>query len=376
MRVEADTLAVRRWLAAAASPTAVLVACREHEHLDIWRSSRPGLPQVVYRLDRCLADVPPAALLEILAAGAVSVSGLLDGCANPSAARQVLARAGRIAAAVAVDHPVLVLTDPPGPSPAPPGVPDRHRRFTRRPVPLPLVEVLDARAMPVSRRGLVALVGAPGHVPAHPGLRLYAVVRKLLGGAPVPSELEDIPTGAAQLEAALCCGSGVCVRTCPTEALTLKVTDLVPVGVPRSSADPAALPPEPPGVGAAAFSNDALQQFVLSIDPARCIDCGQCVEQCPESAMSRSGTLRWAQALSGMHTTLRVGMVRRCSRCGVPYRTAGSLCSVCAFRTSDPFGSQLPPGFTRQARSSGPDAPGSLLADPELAQLPQSVVRR
>lgn len=350
MRVEADTLPVRRWLAAASAPTAVLVACREHDHLDAWRVATPGKPQVVYRLDGCLAGVPPAALLEILASGAVSVGGLLDGCANASTARQVLARAGRIAAAVAVDRPVRALTGPPQLDPPPPARSARHRGLRRRAAPVEVLEVLDARAMPVSRRGLVGLGGTVGHLDAHPGLRLYAVVRELLGGAPVPSELADIPTGAAHLEAAQCCGSGVCVRTCPTQALTLKVTDLTEVGESRSAQDPDALRHEPQVVGAAAFSNDALQQFVLSVDPALCIDCGQCVEQCPESAMTRVGTLPWAQALNGMSTTLRVGMVRRCSRCGAPYRTPGSLCAVCAFRTSDPFGSQLPPGFTRQTR--------------------------
>jgi ferredoxin len=351
MRVEADTLALRRWLGAATVPTAVLVACREHEQLDPWRSASRGEPQVVYRLEGCLADLPPAALLEILAGGAVSVSGLLDGCANPSAARNVLARASRITAAVAADHPIHALTDPPQADPTGRGVTDHHRRFGRRSAPPAVSEVLDAGAMPLGRRALVGLGLALGELDAHPGLRLYAVVRELLGGAPVPSGLDNIPTGAAQLEAARCCGSGVCVLSCPTQALTLKVTDVTEGGVSPSVPDLAGPQREPQVVGAAAFSNDGLQQFVLSVDPALCIDCGQCVELCPESAMSRVGHLPWAQALNGMQTTLRVGMVRRCSRCGMPNRSPGPLCGVCAFRTSEPFGSKLPPGFRREARA-------------------------
>jgi ferredoxin len=352
MTAEVDTLLLRRWLAAATVPNAVLVACREHEHLDAWRAPGPRAPQVLYRLGGCLADLPPAALLEILAGGAVSVTGLLDGCANPSAARNVLAYAGRIAAAVTVDQSVHALTNPPQATPEPGDLPDRRgrsRRRTRPPTTARELEVLDARAMPVSRRALVGLGGALGNVHAHPGLRLYAVVRELLAGAPLPSELEDIATGAARLEAAECCGNGVCVRTCPSQALTLTITDLTQAGVSTSAEDSAVHELESP-VGAAAFSNDGLQQFVLTVDPALCIDCGQCVEQCPESAMSRVGPLPWAQALNGMATTLRVGMVRRCSRCGMPNRTPGPLCGVCAFRTSDPFGSQLPPGFVRQTR--------------------------
>jgi ferredoxin len=349
MRAEVDTLLLRRWLSTATVPTAVLVACREHERLDVWRAPTPGPRQIVYRLDGCLADLPPAALLEILAAGAVSVAGLLDGCADPTAARAVLARAGRIAAAVAADQPVNALTDPPPTNPELPGHPDQHRHLGRRPVPVPLLEVLDARAMPVGRRALVGLGGELGQLEAHPGLRLYAVVRELLGGAPVPSGLADIATGAAQLEAARCCGSGVCVRTCPTQALTLAVTDLID-GAASSLQDGAGLPSASQVVGGAAFSDDGLQQFVLTVDPALCIDCGQCVEMCPEAAMSRVGPLPWGQALRGLPTTLRVGMVRRCSRCGMPNRTPGPLCGVCSFRTADPFGSLLPPGFTRQTR--------------------------
>jgi ferredoxin len=330
MTVPADTRPLRRWLAAAAARTGVLVACREHEHIDAWRVPSDGTPQIIYRLDGCVADVPPAAFLEILAGGALGVTALLDGCADPAAARRVVTRASRLAALVAVGQPVKILTAPPLAEPAL-AEPGRVSRFRRGRPPLER-EVLDARAMPVSRRALVGLDGALGDLDAHPGQRLFSVVRELLGGAPVPSELDDLPTGAGQLEAAQCCGSAVCVRTCPTQALRLTVTDLA-------------------AVDGASSANDALQQFALTFDPAQCIDCGQCVELCPESAMSRVGPLPWSQALNGMPMTLRVAMVRRCTRCGMPNDAAGSLCAVCAFRTSDPFGSALPPGFVRKSRT-------------------------
>ena len=219
-----DTRPLRRWLTAATAPTAVLVACREHEHLDAWRVPTSGPARIVFWLTGCLADAPPAAFLEILAGGAVSVTGLLDGCAKPAGARRVLARAGRIAAAVAANQPIAARTEPPQAQPAQSDRESR-RRFRRRPTPVQ-VDVLDARAMPVGRRALVGFDGAVGELDAHPGLRLLAVVRELLGGAPVPSGLDDVPTGAAVLAAGKCCGNGVCVRTCPTDALTLTVTDL------------------------------------------------------------------------------------------------------------------------------------------------------
>ncbi len=347
MRVAADTLALRRWLGAAPEPTAVLVACREHENLDAWRTACDDEPQVVYRLEGCLADAPPAAILEVLAGGAVGVSGLLDGCADPPAARRVLIRAAKIAAAVGVVRPVLALGAPPLGDRAT-GAGHEHRRWRRRAATAPLLAVLDACAMPVSRRALVGLEGALGDLEEHPGIRLYSVVRELLAGAAVPAALAGIATGAAQLEAAQCCGNGVCVLACPTQALTLTVTDLAHHRRSTSAPDPAE---QSAVVGAAAFSNDRLQQFALSVDPALCIDCGKCVELCPEGALSRVRPLPWAQALNGMSATLRVGVVRRCSRCGMPNQIPGSLCGVCAFRMSEPFGSELPLGFSRKVRS-------------------------
>jgi len=343
-----DTRPLRRWLTATTVPTAVLLACREHEHLEAWRVPSPGQASVVFWLAGCLADAPPAALLEILAGGAASVTGLLDGCAKPAGARRVLARAGRIAAAVAVNQPILARTEPPQADVAGSNH-DRPRRFRRRLPPSP-VHVLDARAMPVGRRGLLGLDAALGELEKHPGQRLFAVVRELLGGAPVPSGLNDVPTGAAALGAESCRGSGVCVRACPTQALTLAITDLATTGRPAPVPNPTGVAVEPLVVGAPTFSNDGLLQFGLSVDPALCVDCGQCVDLCPESAMVRVGPLPWDQALKGLRTTLRVGIVEHCSRCGMPSTGAGSLCAVCAFRKSEPFGSELPPGFVRKAR--------------------------
>ena len=208
--------------------------------------------------------------------------------------------------------------------------------------------LLDALAMPVARRALVA--GPPHPVEtedAPPGPRLFAVVRELLGDAPVPDELDAVPTGAAQLSAPDCGGSGVCVRVCPTEALTLRVTELASTGRQAGAAQP---------VGSQAFhASDVEQpnhmdQLVLSVDPALCIDCGQCVQLCPEQAMSRRGSLGWAEALSGAEQTLRVALSKRCNRCGAVHRGRGSRCRACEFRATQPFSSRLPPGFTRLGR--------------------------
>ena len=203
--------------------------------------------------------------------------------------------------------------------------------------------------MPVGRRALVGFDSAVGELDAHPGLRLLAVVRELLGGAPVPSGLDDVPTGAAVLAAGKCCGNGVCVRTCPTDALTLTVTDLSTRSSSAMVPNPTFHSLEPPVAGAATFSDAGLSQFALSIDPALCIDCGQCVELCPESAMARVGALPWEQALKGLRTTLESGLSSTAPVVGCRPRRPAAVCRV-SFRTSEPFGSELPPGFVRKAR--------------------------
>ena len=338
MRVEMDTRPLRRWLTAATAPTAVLVACREHEHLDAWRVPNPGPARVVFRLTGCLADAPPAAFLEILAGGAVSVTGLLDGCAKPAGARRVLARAGRIAAAVAANQPdPLPARKPPQ---APPAQSDRESPppLSRRPTP-----VQGGRTRcpghAVGRRALVGFDGAVGELDAHPGLRLLAVVRELLGGAPVPSGLDDVPTGAAVLAAGKCCGNGVCVRTCPTDALTLTVTDLSTRSSSAMLPNPTFHSLEPPVAGAATFSDAGLSQFALSIDPSPVHRLRPVCRAVPRVGDGAGRPAAVGAGPEGPATTLRVGIVEHCSRCGMPSAAAGSLCAVCAFRTSEPFGS-------------------------------------
>lgn len=304
----------------------------------------------MYRLDGCLADLPPAAILEMLAGGAATVAGLPSQCPNASAAQQVLSDAARFAAALCPTRPVLSLLDPRETAPEPPNPDHRKRKWARRvhPAPVSSAPVLDARSMPISRRTLMA---AGGQLPApdpHPGVRLASVVRRLLGDAPVPAEMADVATGVAELEAPGCSGVGVCVRVCPTDALTLDVVDLATAAAPSP------------------------QQFALNMDPERCIDCGLCVQLCPETAVTRVGPLSWAQTLDRKPRNLKTGLLRRCPHCGTPHGGPGSWCEICTFRANNPFGSQLPPGFTRASTPRSQDsgsareaAPGPFPFDPD-----------
>ncbi len=340
-----DTRPLRRWLAAA--DTTVLLACREHPDPQAWCApeARPGAegPSVVHLLPGCLGTLPPAAVLEVLAGGAAGVVGLLDGCAAPEEARRVLDEARRVAVALGLDHQVTEQGAAPGAEPSPPARRGLVRPASRRRA----APLLDAEHMPVARRTLFAAPGSTeaAALPApepHPDLRMRAVVRELAGEA-VPATFGDLPSGAAVLAAPGCGGTGSCVQACPVQALTLTLTGLS--GPAATSAGDGS-----PTVPGAARTSGGVEQFVLGVDPARCIDCGVCVEVCPEGAMSRVGELSWAQTLAAAPTVLRAGLVRRCTRCGSAHRGEGELCTVCARRAREPFGSRLPPGFRRPGR--------------------------
>ncbi|MEO5743074.1 MAG: 4Fe-4S dicluster domain-containing protein [Terracoccus sp.] len=352
MTTPVDVLPLLRWLASkapSARPAHVLVACREYPDLGPWLAPGEDDGRAVFVLTGCLADVPPAALLEVLAAGA-RVTALVDGCRSPSAAAEVVTRADEVATAIGRPDQMATATVTPA---QPEHEPARSRRFRRgattggeSPVP-----VLDALAMPVTRRLLVTAAGRTAEAPHTrsgdaPHDRLFAVVGELLGDDPPPPGLLSVPTGAADLAAPACGGSGVCVRVCPTDALTLRVTELGESGALGDERPVGTQPYQTPREHRPAL----VDEFVLAVDPARCIDCGECVRQCPEQAMQRVGPLPWLPALAGAERPVRVALSKRCSRCGASFRGSGARCSACTFRAASPFTSRLPPGFTRSQR--------------------------
>ncbi len=342
-----DTRLLRRWLATE-DRAVVLLACREHPDPHAWCAPdarrRAEGTSVVYLLPGCLGHLPPAAVLEIVAAGAREVVGLLDGCAAPDDARRVLDEAATIALALDLDQQVIAQSASPGSadSSLPPPRRGLQRASRRRATPL-----LDAEHMPVARRTLFAVPG-PGDATgsagpeAHPDLRMRAVLRELLGAQPVPAALGDLLVGAGVLAAPACGGTGTCVQVCPVQALSLAVTDLT-TPTARSAGGDNEVRPVP---GGARRSAD-MEQFVLSVDASRCIDCGACVDVCQEGAMTRVGSMSVSQTLDATPTVLRAGLVRRCTRCGSAHRGEVDLCTVCAQRAREPFGSRLPPGFRR-----------------------------
>jgi len=310
MTTTADTRPVRHWLHRADDPHLV-ICCVEHADPIGWSRvvAAPrgrGCEHAVVQLATCLSQVSPAVLLELVAGGASGVTVALDGCANPSEAEAVVAQAAIFLSALSRPETTEVAKSLP---------PDRKRG-----APWP---ILGEGAVPVSRR---ALFGRPDGLALlepseHPTQRLAAVLRELAVGAGSATELDGIPTGVPRLTASRCAGSGVCTRSCPVDALTLTRTVLADAR---------------PG-------QDAMAQFQLTFDPGRCTDCGQCLQVCPESALQRPGEYLWSSLVAGELVTLKVGLIRRCARCGMSNGRSGDLCAVCAYRSSNPFGSRMPP---------------------------------
>src|SRR6185503_13389090 len=100
-----DTRPLRHWLHGADGPHLV-ISCAEHPDTGIWSRAitEPGsehaLVHAVIHMSTCVAQVTPAVLLELVAGGASGITVALDGCANPTDAEAVVARAGAFLSAL------------------------------------------------------------------------------------------------------------------------------------------------------------------------------------------------------------------------------------------------------------------------------------
>lgn len=308
-----DTRQLRRWLHGAGA-VHLVICCVEHPEPEAWSQAVfvPGSAHAVVQLSTCVASLNPAVLLELVAGGASGITVVFDGCVEPAGTERVVVRTGEFLSALdrleSVDR-VLAL-------------PPERKSGSAWPI------LSESRA-PVSRRALLGRADGLELVEPsdHTTERLVEALRELSDGSGSGTELDAIPTAVPRFTASRCAGSGACARTCPVDALTLTRTVLAEANQDR----------------------DAIAQFELTFDPAKCTDCGQCQEVCPESAIERSGDYLWSSLLAERQIRLRAGLIRRCARCGAGHSRSGDLCAVCSYRSSDPFGSTMPPGWPHQS---------------------------
>lgn len=116
-----------------------------------------------------------------------------------------------------------------------------------------------------------------------------------------------------------CTACGVCVRACPTTALTLEEAE-----------------------------QDGCETFSLYHDPRLCISCETCMHVCAPEAIVIDQAPRLDQVFGRPQPQLLLqGEYRRCKRCKARFYAAADqkLCPVCDFRRQNPFGTTLPPAL-------------------------------
>lgn len=297
------------WLTTRDEGLELELACAEHPS-----PQRGPRNRLVARLPECAAELPDHVWLEFLTCGVARLRLRLDGCARAGTTGEHLARLARLLTALGHEGRIQVTTEAPA---------GRAR------------EVLLVEHPPVSRRQLLMLGGHPalraGPDPSlRPHERFVEAVRRLRpipAGEPVLAE--DAWSGpGVVLQGPDCTLCGMCVRTCPTDALT--ILDLGP-----STADSAGAP----------------HVFRLGQRPSRCDGCLACVDACPVNTLAVVRTWGASALYDDEPQPIVDVMARRCRRCGsqvpsaAPADGAASevLCAACGFRRQNPFGSSLPP---------------------------------
>lgn len=195
-------------------------------------------------------------------------------------------------------------------------------------------EVWDARQMPtLERRGLLGL----GRRPAEPRdqwrpdtsaswhLRLRSVLRELGASAPEMSDAEDSSAT----------GSGISLQADGCIASGQCVQACPNGALTLSSGD---------------------SRSALLFDPSACDGCRRCIDFCDAHALAAGPRLPWTALLTDEQRLLSETRTARCERCRSAFVPTSNphLCAVCEARRANPFGSFLPPeAVARLARRDG-----------------------
>ena len=328
---------VLHWVARQPVGLELELVCVEHPG-----PSRGEPGRTVVRLATCIREVPAHEVVELLTAGAATVVVRRDGCEHRGTATDHLAPVVRVLAAAGV--PRLRIDDAGRPTtddaaPARRGLAGLGRRPLRTRPRQVTREVLDAGRMPVPRRQVLGLSPGPARelpdaLASGPHRTNAAVAALLPAGSRAAA---DLPSAAVRLAARACTACGVCVRACPTDALSVRSLG---------------------GADGSPMITSLLQ------DPTGCDGCLRCVQMCPADVLTVTGTWGWDEVLARVDepevapvASLTTAECRRC-HARFPTTDAASLCPVCTYRRANPFSSALPPGVVL---APGPVAPPAVV---------------
>lgn len=182
----------------------------------------------------------------------------------------------------------------------------------------------------MARQGQIAMAramanGAPSseHKPGRDRLRLISAVTQLpdLPADAMRQSLEDLNFASLTISEA-CTACGACGRACPTQALR--------------------------------FEKDENEMtFSLSFSPQNCIGCDLCDHVCLPDAIHLTHAPTLEEIFGEKEPkTLAMGEMVRCERCRVfiAKREGVTLCSLCEYRRTHPFGSMMPIKTLRRSR--------------------------
>lgn len=293
--------AVQAWVARETPRPSLRLHCREAA-----THPPPGPDVVTVRLTGCARELAHHELVELVALGAHSVQIDLGGCASRSAARAHLAPLMTQVQALGIT--VITLHDPDGAAAKPPAQGAERGRE------------VDAAHPPRSRRQ-VLMLDTPAELPSESAPDHERLRDGLLAVAAAQGALLETDSLALVLTAPGCDTCGVCVRSCPLDALAITET---PAG-----AD--------------------LSITTLSHRPAQCDGCRRCIEMCPPQVLISGGRHSWQLVDEDVDVPVHTVPTRRCQRCRarMPAATAGRRCEPCEQRRRNPFVATWPPRVTR-----------------------------
>ena len=269
---------------------------------------------VTIRLDGCGGDLSAACYLEAAAVGIGRLTVLTDSCPNAASTEEAVAEANRLLNACSTTMKLVAQVKSTG---------------------WPRARVYDLHGLPISRRRVLFLgLIRPKWLPdMNDGQRAreIAALRAIVPDEAAQS-LRSLVAPSAALTAVGCNACGVCVRSCPDQALHLEQRDI-----------------------GADVANTAVEEFVLTLSASSCTDCGRCLQLCPSGALERTGQASWTDVVESRKTFVASGAVRRCVDCAANFMPVNDdpRCPTCRFRSDHPFGSYIP-GSSELSRNDLP----------------------
>lgn len=197
----------------------------------------------------------------------------------------------------------------------------------------------NAKNPPLSRRDLFRMVVRQGQVamaramensvstfknqPGRDRMRLLSAMSHLPETSPdVSVDLDGFGFATLSVSKA-CTACGVCGKTCPTEALRFE-------------------------------KNNEEMTFSLTFSAQQCIGCGLCEHVCFPGAITLDHAPNFGQVFRAKKpVVVESGPTVRCERCKtlMAAREGVTLCPLCEYRRTHPFGSMLPKSLVKESSS-------------------------